>query len=222
MKRLMTAAAMALATTSASVQAQPADPHHPGQAATPAQPAPPPAAQHDMMGGSMPMMNMPMMMNMMRMMATMGSAMAGMDGIDRIEGRIAFLRTEIKITEAQTSVWNAYADALRANAKRLGELRASTMQQSAAAPAATLTARLDQQERWLLARLEGIRTMRAALANLYGVLSDEQKKTADELLAPRMGMGMGMMPMMSGQGQPGSMGRMQPGQMPRQPPQPTR
>lgn len=220
MKRLMIAATIALATTSASVWAQPADPHHPGQAATPTQPAPL-AAQQDMMGGGMPMMNMmmPMMMNMMRMMATMGSDMAGMGAIDRIEGRIAFLRAEIKITEAQTSVWNAYADALRANAKKLGELHASMMQQSSAAPAANLTARLDLHERWLLARLEGVRSTKAALANLYGTLSDEQKKVADELLAAHMGMR--MMPMMSGQGQPGNMGRMQPGQMmPQQTPQP--
>jgi uncharacterized small protein (DUF1192 family) len=215
MKRLMIAAAMALATTSASAQAQPADPHHPGQAATPTQPAPP-AAQQEMMGGGMPMM-----MNMMRMMATMGSDMAGMGAIDHIEGRIAFLRAEIKITEAQTSTWSAYADALRANAKRLGELRASMMQQSSAAPAASLTARLDLHERWLLARLEGVRSMKAALANLYGMLSDEQKKAADELLAAHMGMR--MMRMMSGQGQPGNMGRMQPGQMmPRQTPQPVK
>ena len=80
--------------------------------------------------------------------------------------------------------------------------------------------RLDQQERWLLARLEGTRTMKAAFTKLYDTLSDEQKKTADELLAPHMGMGMmAMMPMMPAQMQPGQMapGRMQPGQMQRPP-----
>src|SRR3569623_1000224 len=35
---------------------------------------------------------------------------------------IAFLRTELKITDAQSSAWNAFADALRSNAKSLGEV----------------------------------------------------------------------------------------------------
>ena len=60
------------------------------------------------------------------------------------------------------------------------------------------------------ARLEGIRTMKAALAKLYESLSDDQKKSANELLAPHMGMGMGVMAMMPAQMQPGQMG---PGQM---------
>jgi hypothetical protein len=43
---------------------------------------------------------------------------------------------------------------------------------------------------------------------LYGVLSDDQKKTANEILAPHIG----MMAMMSGQMQPGQMQRgMMPG-----------
>jgi hypothetical protein len=66
-----------------------------------------------------------------------------------------------------------------------------------------LADRLELQERWLLARLEGTRTIKVAFTNLYGALSDDQKKTADELVAPHMGMGMGMMRMMQGQIQPG-------------------
>jgi hypothetical protein len=51
---------------------------------------------------------------------------------------------------------------------------------------------------------------------LYGVLSDDQKKTADEILAPHMG----MMAMMSGQMQRGQMmpGAAMPGPMMRQQP----
>jgi len=150
----------------------------------------------------------------------------GMDGmatIDRIEGRIAFLRTELKITDTQADAWNAFADALRANAKKLDQLRASMMPKSGDAQqqAPTMADRLDQQEQWLLARLEGIRTMKAAFTKLSETLSDEQKKTANDLLAPHMGMGMmamTAMQMQPGQMQPGQMGpgRMQPGQM--QPP----
>jgi hypothetical protein len=217
------------------------DSHHPADSAK-SEPAPaasaPTASQPGMnaprggMGG-MPMMdmmkgmmsNMPMM-NMMNMMETMqtakmmGPGTGGMATIDRIEGRIAFLRAELKITDAQASAWNAFADALRSNAKKLGELRASMMGKSGDAqqPAATMADRLDRQEQWLLARLEGIRAMKTAFTKLNESMSDEQKKTANDILAPHMGMG--MMAMMGAQMQPGQMqrgqmgsGKMQPGKM---------
>ena len=224
MKRLMMTTALMLATATTFVWAQaPAanDPHHPPQTAAPA-PAPsqstPPPGQPAM--GGMPMMNMmsgmmsnmPMMnmMEMMRTMRMMGPGTAGMATIDRIEGRIAFLKTELKITEAQTSAWNAFADTLRTNAKKLGEVRTSMMPQAGAGQqqAPTMIERLDLQERWMLARLEGTRTMKSALSKLYESLSDDQKKSGNELLAPHMGMG--MMAMMPAQMQPS---QMQPGQM---------
>src|SRR4029434_2294118 len=96
------------------------------------------------MGGGMPMMGMmndmksmmggmSMMnaMGMMQSMRMMGPGMDGMATIDRVEGRIAFLRAELKITDAQANAWNGFAEALRANAKKLGELRTSMMGKSA-------------------------------------------------------------------------------------------
>ena len=164
-----------------------------------------PPAQPGMSG--MPMMNMMGGMAHDEHDGMMEPGMGGMATIDRVEGRIAFLRTELKITEVQTSAWNAFADALRTNAQKLGEIRASMMPQPGAAQqqVPTLADRLDLQERWLLARLEGTRTLKSAFTKLYETLSDDQKKTANELLAPHMGMG--MMAMM-----PGQM-RMQPSQM---------
>jgi LTXXQ motif family protein len=218
MKASMIAAALMLAATTAVASAQAptaGDPHHPPQSATPAPaPAQPPTSQPgmgmvgdmpmmNMMGGDMPMMNMMAMMRMMEMMGPSTTA------IDRIEGRIAFLRAELNITEAQASAWNAFADAMRTNAKKLREVRASIMPQPDAGQqqALTMAERLDQQERWLVARLEGTRALKSAVTNLYGTLSEDQKKTANELLAPQMGMG--MIAMMPGQGP----GQMQPRQM---------
>jgi len=231
MKASMIATALVLAATTAVASAQAptaGDPHHPPQSATPAPAsAQPPTGQPgmgmmgdmpmmNMMGrmrdmmGDMPMMNMMAMMRMMRMMEMMGP---GMTAIDRIEGRIAFLRAELNITEAQASAWNAFADAMRSNAKKLAEVRASMMARLDAGQqqAPTMAERLDQQERSLLARLEGTRALKSAVTNLYGTLSEDQKKTANELLAPQMGMG--MMAMMPGQ-RPGQMmppRQMQPG-----------
>jgi hypothetical protein len=75
----------------------------------------------------------------------------------------------------------------------------------------TLADRLDVQEQWLVARLEGIRAIKPTFVSLFSTLTDEQKKTANELLAPHMG----MMAMMSGMGpgQMGGPGQMRPGQM---------
>src|SRR6516165_3562256 len=215
MKASMIATALMLAATTVVTSAQAptaGDTHHPPQSATPAPaPAQPPTSQPGMgMMGDMPMMNMMGRMRdimaMMRMMEMMGP---GMVAIDRIEGRIAFLRAELNITEAQASAWNAFADAMRTNAKKLAEARASMMARPDAGQqqAPTMAERLDQQERWLLARLEGTRALKSAVTNLYGTLSEDQKKTANELLAPQMGMA--MMAMMPGQ----APGQMQPRQM---------
>jgi LTXXQ motif family protein len=234
LKRLMMTTVLAVAALAAPALAQtPADhdAHHPAEnsastpaPANPAQPATQPNANSPQGGmGNMPMMgmmndmknmmsSMSMMnnMGMMQSMGMMGSGMGGMATIDRVEGRIAFLRAELKITDAQASVWNGFADALRANAKRLAEVRASMMAKTSDGQAkeSTIADRLDQQEQWLLARLDGTRTMKAAFAKLNETLSDDQKKTANDLLAPHMGMG--MMAMVGSQTGPG---KMQPGQM---------
>lgn len=177
----------------------------------PAVPANPPAAnapQGGVMGGKggagggMPMMgemknmmsSMSMMntMGMMQSMRMMGGGIGGMATIDYVEGRIAFLKAELKVTDSQAEVWNGFADALRANASRLGEIRGS-MAKPGTTP--TLADRLDRQEQWLSARLEGTKAIKTAFIKLNETLSDEQKKTANDLLAPHMGMAtMAMMP----------------------------
>jgi len=216
MRRPTIAAALLLTALSYSSRAQsPAEheAHHPQQqdaTPAPAQPSPParqPGTGQGMMGGGMMGGGM---MNMMQMMGSRQAdcGMGGLATIDRVEGRIAFLRTELKITDTQSEAWNAFADALRANAKSLGEMRASMMAQAGASH--SLVDRLTLQEKWLAARLDGTRAIKSALTNLVGTLSDDQKKTAEELLAPHMGMNAMMCAMQSGR--MGS-GQMQPGMM---------
>lgn len=112
--------------------------------------------------GSMPMGGMPMM-------------------ADRTEGRIAFLRTELKITDAQLPLWNTVADAIRANAKS-GMGMMDNMGQG------SLTERLAAREKNLVVQAEALRKFKSAVDPLYAALTDEQKKTADELLVSPMGM----------------------------------
>ena len=58
-----------------------------------------------------------------------GGPMGMMMGMaDHTEGRIAFLRRELKITDAQMPQWNAFAEALRANARRMSGMHETMMQ----------------------------------------------------------------------------------------------
>ena len=203
-----------LAAVFAATLALPAaaeDAHHPpADAAKPPAATPQPrAGQPGMQGpGGMMMGNMMQMMHRMmsgmqeqgamhrmRMMGMGGTGMMGMMGrmqergpaVTRVEGRIAFLKAELKIAAAQEKAWGDYAEALRANAKQLNALFAETAKAPAAA---TPVARLERQEKALAARLEIARRTKPALAALYAALTDDQKKTFGELAAPRMGMGM--------------------------------
>jgi hypothetical protein len=124
------------------------------------------------------------MMSMMRNMQTMMGAQSGMMMPD-VEGRLAALKTELKITDAQAPQWNRFADALRAAAKSMNGLFAQMMQPGATT---TLPTRLDRHEKMLSAHLNALRTLKDAVEPLYASLSDEQKTLADGLMIGPMGM----------------------------------
>ena len=140
----------------------------------------------------MPMAGMPMeakpgasggmpMMGMMQMM--MGqNGMAG-----HVEGHIAFLKTELKVTEAQQPLWDGVADAMRANAKDMTRVpNCMSMMQTSGTPPEKLAAR----EKAMTAHLEALRKLKTAIEPLYAALSDDQKKMADQLMIGPMSMGM--------------------------------
>jgi len=137
------------------------------------------------MPGGMPGASDMSMMGMMRMM--MGrDGMSMMGAMARhVEGRLAFLKTELKITDAQLPLWNAVADAMRANAKTMGDMAGGMMGGS---DTATLPDKLAVREKMMSAHLEALRKFKAVVDPLYAALSDEQKETADELLIGPMGM----------------------------------
>ncbi len=177
------------------------DAHHPAEVApeTPSQSAPAPAPQQAAPGGMMMpgMMSGDMMQMMMRMMSGGQSPMteemgrmassgpmgplAQMMSPEHVEGRIAFLRTELKVTPAQEPLWEAVAEALRERA------RASEHMMQQRATAQTLLSALEGRERALSVRLESARRLRAAVEPFYAALDETQKATADKLIEP-MGM----------------------------------
>ncbi|MBJ6126829.1 Spy/CpxP family protein refolding chaperone [Microvirga splendida] len=138
--------------------------------------------QPNQQGGMGMMNNDPMRMPPAPMGGTMpGMTAGGADMTDRIEGRIAFLKAELKITDAQAPAWNQFAEALRSSRQHLIEAR-----QLLAAPAADATAatRLEQYERHLGARLEALKAARSSFAQLHAGLDEHQKHVAEELVVP--------------------------------------
>ena len=142
--------------------------------------------QGGMMGqsGSAGMTGMNNMMSMMRNMMTMMSAQSGMMAAN-VEGRIASLKSELKITDAQISAWNKFADALRAAGGSMNDMYQQMMQSG---PAATLPARLDRRETMLSAHLSRVKALKEALDPLYASFTDEQKKIANGIMIGPMGM----------------------------------
>jgi hypothetical protein len=200
--------AFALAAMLSTAQAQTPtgsehDGHHPEGAAPAAQsqPAPAPGAQPGMnMGGMMGggMMGQKdgqsgMMCGMMDQKGGQPGMVGGMMGqhggmgmpFEHTEGRIAFLKAELGITDAQTAQWNTLADAMRANAKIH---RTMHEHMTKGGMPSSWSERLTFQQKTLSSRLDGLKAMEAAAKPLFAVLTEDQKKLAEQLLSGPMGM----------------------------------
>jgi len=119
--------------------------------------------------------------------------------LDRIDGRLAFIKTELAIRKDQTKQWDDLATVIRDNAEVHNSMMRSMMEDMHSGEYAELPLpeRLTIMETRMEARVEQIRSVREALDALYAVLDDDQKKTADDIMLPvAMGMGPGMRMMM--------------------------
>lgn len=128
--------------------------------------------------------DMKQMMSMMRDMMAMMSAHSGMMA-SHVEARIAALKIDLKITEAQAPQWQRFADALRDTAKSMEAMQGRMMK---ADMPSQLSARLARQEEMLSAHLASVKALKAAFDPLYASFSEEQKKVADGIRIGPMGM----------------------------------
>jgi hypothetical protein len=145
--------------------------------------------QRGMMGGGCPMMGM------------MGHGMMGRGGWGEggwgggmmgrqprmgamVEGRLAYLKGELDIMDAQTKAWDAYAAAVKGRVELIQGMHdnmVNTMQKG------TATERMDARIAGMEAMLDSLKAMKPATDGLYAVLTDEQKKVADELIGADCG-----------------------------------
>jgi hypothetical protein len=101
---------------------------------------------------------------------------------ERVEGRLAYLKTELKITEAQMPQWNAFAEAFRASGQKAAQHCAMMKEHRGSMMSASPLERLNMMEQRMRMHLENLVAIKAALQPLYSVLSAEQTKTADQIL----------------------------------------
>jgi LTXXQ motif family protein len=155
---ITTAVLLAGTTSPAFAQAR-TDPHQHDNA------APPQSQPGGMMGGGM-----------MRMMnhcpMTSGET-------SHTDGRIAFLKAELAITDAQKAVWDVYAVKVKDNLQSMPGMHKSMM---AVGAARTPVERVDATIATMEGRAKVLKEVRPALVALYDALSPEQKKKADQLL----------------------------------------
>ncbi|MCT8974673.1 Spy/CpxP family protein refolding chaperone [Microbaculum marinisediminis] len=113
--------------------------------------------------------------------------------LERVDGRLAYLKTELKITDDQESAWDEFSATIRSTAERHNDTMRSMMEEYSSGEflRESLPDRLALQETHLEARLEQVRAVHSSADKLFAVLTDEQKEIADEIVLPTIGMGVG-------------------------------
>jgi periplasmic protein CpxP/Spy len=101
-----------------------------------------------------------------------------------VDGRIAFLKAELKITPAQETQWQQVATAMRENANALDHTITTVREQRGIADAVQ---RLTLREQFAKVRAENDARLVTAFKPLYASLSSEQQQIANELFIPHHG-----------------------------------
>jgi len=129
---------------------------------------------------------------------------------DHVDGRLAYLKAELRLNDSQLPQWNLFADNYRLAANRTAQ-QCEAMDKPDAQPTQHgVLGHLSMMERHMTAHLESVRAIKGAIEPFFNVLSDEQKKTAEQVMSGVMGLGMGGM---MGGGGMGGMGGMMGGGM---------
>ncbi len=99
-----------------------------------------------------------------------------------VEGHLAALKVELKITPDQDTAWQAFTTKARQQADAMIARRTQMFSQAPATPRSA-PERLAQRTEFAKQRIAGMETMTAAVKDLYAVLTPEQKALADRQLA---------------------------------------
>jgi hypothetical protein len=151
--------------------------------------------------GEMPMMGMMgggcLMMQDMADQGMMGQTMIGQTMMGEnmmakgmgnmaamIEGRLAYLKSALGITQEQEPVWISYVDTVKSQVAAMQGMHQNmieVMQKGSAVD------RMDARIGAMEAMLDAMKAMKPATEKLYAGLKDEQKKIADQLIGTHCG-----------------------------------
>jgi recombinational DNA repair ATPase RecF len=117
----------------------------------------------------------------------MGHGMMGQGDLKAmVEGRLAYVKTALGITDDEAAAWKAYEEASRANVQSMKSAHQAMM---SAMQSGSAIDRMQSHISMMQARLDALKALQPAAEALYKALTSEQQKKADALL----GMGGGMM-----------------------------
>ncbi len=106
---------------------------------------------------------------------------------ERIDARLAYLKTALRITDAQQTQWNAFADVMRKHARDMDErvvARRAQFHEGAASRKQTAIERLEQVQQRHAEAVTRLNSVLAVEKPLYAALSPEQRQIADQVLVP--------------------------------------
>jgi hypothetical protein len=103
---------------------------------------------------------------------------------ERIDARLAYMKTALKITPEQEPQWAAVEAVIRKQTAAMdAQMQARRAQpRDANAPRPDAIARLEQRQQMVSRAAAGLDELLTAAKPLYASFSDDQKKVADELL----------------------------------------
>jgi len=97
------------------------------------------------------------------------------------EGKLAFLKTELKITPQQEPAWEAFSQAMRDVDTQRGKMHETMRAMHDDGDKGSLVDRLDRRVTMMDTGLAQIKSLSTAVKKLYKELSPEQQKVADNL-----------------------------------------
>jgi hypothetical protein len=109
---------------------------------------------------------------------------------ERVEARLAYVKTALKITDAQQSQWDAYAGVVRKQAQEADvriKAHREKMAERTERKRPTAIERLERRQQFMATASARIGERLAVQKPLYAALSSEQQQVADKLFAGRGG-----------------------------------
>jgi hypothetical protein len=110
---------------------------------------------------------------------------AMMHSVPMMEGRLAYIKADLAITDAQLAAWDAYAAAVRTRRSTMESMQGDMLK---AKESGSALQGLDARIKAMESQLDSLKAIKPVTEALFAVLTDEQKKKADQLVGGRCGM----------------------------------